>query len=245
MAKSVGYCPAMTTQPRIAVLLDENTSADATRYEVNKAYFRAVRDAGGLPYGIPYIDELIAPTVQDFQGFVAVGGGFAYPEDWYLPGTRSPYKTSERLAFEMALMTGFLDAGKPVLGICAGMQMLACLHGARLNGDVQSSVADALPHYSRDELHPVALVKGSLLRAAVGTGDLAVNSFHREAIGEVSARVRVAARAPDSVIEAIEIPERAFAIGFQWHQERYAGTAHAGNSVFRAFVQAAAAQRPD
>ena len=148
----------MPTAPRIAVLLDENTSVDGTRYEVNKAYFRAVRDAGGLPYGIPYIDELIAPTLNDFDGFVAVCGGFAYPDEWYLPGTRSPYKQSERLAFERTLMQGFLDRGKPVLGICAGMQMLACLHGARLNGDVQSSVLSALPHYSRDETHPVTLV---------------------------------------------------------------------------------------
>lgn len=229
----------MPTTPRIAILLDENTSADGTRYEVNKAYFRAVRDAGGLPYGIPYIDELIVPTLSDFDGFVAVGGGFAYPDDWYLPGTRSPYKTSERLAFEMALMQGFLDIGKPVLGICAGMQMLACLHGARLNGDVQSSVPAALPHYSRDEPHLVALEAGTRLQAAIGTDALAVNSFHREAIGEVSARVCIAARAPDGVIEAVEIPERTFAIGLQWHQERYAGMAHAGNGVFRAFVAAA------
>ena len=228
------------SRPRIAVLLDENTSADGTRYEVNKAYFRAVRDAGGLPYGIPYIDELIAPTIIDFDGFVAVGGGFAYPESYYLPGTRSPYKSSERYAFEAKLMQGFLDAGKPVLGICAGMQLLACLHGARLAGDVQSAVPEPLHHYSRDETHPVDLVDGSRLAGIVGGGRLDVNSFHREAVGEPGSRVQVAARAPDGIIEAIEIPGRPFAVGLQWHQERYAGTDHPGRRIFEAFVAATA-----
>lgn len=231
----------MSTSPRIAVLLDENTSGDGTRYEVNKAYFRAVAEAGGLPYGVPYVEALIEPTVADFAGFVAVGGGFAYPDAFYASGSRSPYKTSERYAFEAALMRAFLDAGKPVLGICAGMQLLACMHGARLHGDVQSSVAEALPHYSRDETHPVSLVPGTKLHAAVGAPALAVNSFHREAVSELSPRVRAAAHAPDGVIEAIEVPEHRFAIGLQWHQERYAGTSHPGRGIFAAFVSAARA----
>jgi putative glutamine amidotransferase len=232
----------MTKSPRIAVLLDENTSGDGTRYEANKAYFRAVAETGGLPYGIPYIEQLIGPTLAEFDGFLAVGGGFAYPADFYVTGTQSPYKTSERYAFEARLMQGFLAADKPVLGICAGMQLLACLHGAKLHGDVQSSVAAPLPHYSRDEPHAVSLVAGSFLHQAVGAETLAVNSFHKEAVGDAGPRVRVSARAPDGVIEAIEIPDRRFALGLQWHQERYAGTKHAGRGVFAAFVAAACLQ---
>ncbi len=229
----------MTKSPRIAVLLDENTSGDGTRYEANKAYFRAVAEAGGLPYGIPYIVQLIEPTVAEFDGFVAVGGGFAYPSEFYLKGTQSPYKTSERYAFEAQLMRAFLAADKPVLGICAGMQLLACLHGAKLHGDVQSSVASPLPHYARDEPHPVDVVPGTLLHAATGVDTLDVNSFHKEAIGETGRDVRVSARASDGVIEAIEIPGRRFALGLQWHQERYAGREHRGRGVFRAFIDAA------
>jgi putative glutamine amidotransferase len=229
----------MSHRPRIAVLLDENTSGDATRYETNKAYFNAVAEAGGLPYGIPYIDELIAPTLTDFDGFLAVGGGFAYPPEYYVAGTQSPYRASARSAFEAQMMRAFLAADKPVLGICAGMQLLACLHGAKLHGDVQSSVASPLEHYCRDVPHAVTLVAGTKLRMAVGHATLAVNSFHKEAIVDGSARVRVAARAPDGVVEAIEIPDRRFAIGLQWHQERYAGTDHPGRNIFAAFLRAA------
>ncbi len=72
--------------PRIAVVLDENTSGDGTRYEAGKGYFRGVRDAGGLPFGIPYVPEIIGVVLEEFDGLVAVGGRFAYPDEWYLPG---------------------------------------------------------------------------------------------------------------------------------------------------------------
>ena len=48
----------MKRKPRIAIILDENTSADASRYEASKGlFFSAIRDAGGLPFGIPYLPE--------------------------------------------------------------------------------------------------------------------------------------------------------------------------------------------
>jgi hypothetical protein len=89
----------MIRSPRVAVLLDENTSGDSTRYEASKAYFRAVAEAGGLPYGVPYIDALISPTLAEFDAFLAVGGGFAYPAAFYIADTQSPYRTSERYGF--------------------------------------------------------------------------------------------------------------------------------------------------
>ena len=56
-------------RPRIAIILDENTSADASRYEASKGYFTAIRDAGGLPFGIPYLPEIVAgPGLGDVIG---------------------------------------------------------------------------------------------------------------------------------------------------------------------------------
>src|SRR6516165_6368487 len=119
-------------KPRIAVILDENTSGDGQRYEAAKGYFRAVRDAGGLPFGIPYLQEIVEPVLEEFDGLLAVGGRFAYPDEWYVRGDASKAPPSERLAVERALVEGLLARDKPVLGICAGMQMLACLHGSKL-----------------------------------------------------------------------------------------------------------------
>ena len=90
----------MLRKPRIAVILDENTSGDASRYEASKGYFRAIANAGGLPFGIPYHSDLIDVVVEEFEGLLCVGGRFAYPDYWYLPGQSSKAPPSERLAVE-------------------------------------------------------------------------------------------------------------------------------------------------
>jgi putative glutamine amidotransferase len=226
-------------RPRIAVLLDENTSGDGTRYEAAKGYFAGVRDAGGLPFGIAYLPELVGVVLAEFDGLVAVGGRFAYPEAWYVAGEASKVPASERLEIERALVEGCLDRDKPVLGICAGMQLLACLNGCRLTSDLRATVPQALEHDRRGHVHRIEIAAGSLLADIVGARSLEVNSFHREAVAEISAPVRVSAKTSDGIVEAIEIPGRRFALGIQWHQELFAGTDHAGNRIFQRFVEAA------
>jgi putative glutamine amidotransferase len=172
-------------RPRIAVLLDENTSGGGTRYEAAKGYFRGVADAGGLPFGIPYLACLVDVVLGEYDGLVPVGGRFAYPEEWYLPGEVSQAPPSERFAIERALVEGFLARDKPVLGICAGMQMLACLHGCRLTADLRRLLPRGVEHDGRDRFHSITLVPGSRLESLVGLPRLAVNSFHREAVAEL------------------------------------------------------------
>jgi putative glutamine amidotransferase len=226
-------------KPRIAVILDENTSGDGTRYEAAKGYFRGVRDAGGLPFGIPYLPEIVPVVLAEFDGLIAVGGRFAYPDVWYLAGEISKAPPSERLAIERAIVEGFLEHDKPVLGICAGMQMLACLNGCRLTPDLRKMMPDALEHDLRGHLHPVALAANSRLAAIVGEPTIEVNTFHREAVAQLAPSVVASAHAADGIVEAIELPASRFAIGIQWHQELLVGTDHPGNRLFRGFVEAA------
>lgn len=229
----------MSRKPRIAVIMDENTSGDGTRYDTSKNYFTAIGRAGGLPFGIPYLADLAGPVVEEFDGFVSVGGRIGFPEAWYVDGDRSQYQPSDRLAVEQALMEGFLARNKPVLGICNGMQMLGCLHGCRMVSDVHSSWPGALNHDQRDALHEVRVENGTRLAGILGAEAFDVNTFHREALVELSDRVVAAAHGPDGVIEAIEVPARSFAIGLQWHPERFGPDEHPGTRVFDAFVAAA------
>jgi len=136
----------MDRKPRIAVIMDENTSVDGTRYDMTKGYFVGIQRAGGLPFGIPYFQEMVDTVVDEFDGFLSVGGRFHFPDAWYLDGHVSKSPASERLEVEQALMRGFLERDKPVLGICNGMQMLACLNGCRMSPDVRSLGSHVLEH---------------------------------------------------------------------------------------------------
>ena len=228
----------MARTPRIAVILDENTSGDGSRYEASKSYFAAIRDAGGLPFGIPYLPEIVRPVAEDFDGLLCVGGRFSYPDDWYLQDKPSRAPPSERLAIESEVTSEFLRREKPILGICAGMQLLAGLHGCRLWSDVQASGPSIIEHDKKGSLHSVTLTPGTKLAALVEVPTMLVNTFHWEAVGELSSSVIASAHSDDGVVEAIEIPAHPFAVGVQWHQEQFAADDHPGNRVFRGFVKA-------
>ena len=225
------------TRPRIAVILDENTSTGGSRYEASKGYFRGIAAAGGLPFGIPYLPEMVEPVLAEFDGLLSVGGRFAYPAERYATPGGSLAPPSERLAVERALMEGYLARGKPVLGICAGMQMLACLHGCRLTPDLQAANPQAAPHDKGEHLHPVSIMPGSRLASLVGAATIVVNTFHREAVVETSSEAVASAYAEDGIIEAIEVPSHRFAVGIQWHQELLDAD-HAGKRIFEGFVEA-------
>jgi putative glutamine amidotransferase len=228
----------MSRPPRIAVILDENTSGDASRYEISKGCFTGVRDAGGIPFGVPYLPEIVDIVVEEFDGLLCTGGRYAYPMDWYVGGQVSKAPASERFAIEHAIIQSYLGRNKPVLGICAGMQLLAGVEGCRLWSDVQVAVPNALQHDKRGALHRVSINPETRLAGLVGQADLLVNTSHFEAIADLSPSVVVSARSDDGVIEAIEVPTQSFALGLQWHQELFAATDHPGNRIFHGLIDA-------
>jgi gamma-glutamyl-gamma-aminobutyrate hydrolase PuuD len=121
----------------------------------------------------------------------------------------------------------------PILGVCRGTQLLNILAG----GDLVQHLDAAGPFANHGEPHPVETAAGSLVRGPLGARG-SVCSIHHQAVGRLGRGLRVAARAPDGLIEALEVPGRRFALGVQWHPER--DSAPASARLAEALVEAAA-----
>ena len=126
--------------------------------------------------------------------------------------------------YELDLVQRFVQAGKPVLGICRGCQLLNVAFGGTLWQDIPSQQPQALCHVDSDHydrlLHPVHLLPGSQLAALYpGQADAAINSIHHQAVKDLGRGMVVEAQAPDGQIEAIRWAGPSYVFGMQWHPE--------------------------
>ncbi len=127
--------------------------------------------------------------------------------------------------YERDLLAAFAVRGKPVLGICRGLQVMNVAHGGTLLQDIDTLRPGPVRHrdavsYDRN-LHPVEFVPGTRLAEVFeGTPQATVNSVHHQGIKDLAAGFVVEARCPDDgMIEAIRKPGPTFMAAVQWHPE--------------------------
>ncbi len=143
------------------------------------------------------------------------------------PDAAGPYDPA-RDAMTAALVAAMIAAGKPVFGVCRGLQELNVALGGTLRRDT-SRAPDLLAHHAADgadldamfaHSHPVALTPGGMLHAAYGRDSLDVSSVHYQGIGRLAAPLAVEAQAPDGVVEAVSATiDGAPVVAVQWHPE--------------------------
>jgi putative glutamine amidotransferase len=154
----------------------------------------------------------------------------------------------DRDFWEAALYLEAEAAGKPVFGICRGLQLINRLLGGTLWGDVPSERPTSLVHQQRaprtETSHDVLLAEGSLIRSICGEERLRVNSGHHQAAKDVAEGLVATGWSPDGLIEALERPGGAFTVAVQWHPESLAPRDDASRRLFAAFVEAARGGRP-
>jgi putative glutamine amidotransferase len=104
-----------------------------------------------------------------------------------------------------------------VLGVCRGMEMLNVIQGGTLNQHLGLELHRHTPGAFTD--HRVQLQPGSLAARVVGAETTEVKSAHHQGLEELGEGVVVSGHADDGVVEAIELPDKTFAVGVLWHPE--------------------------
>ena len=229
------------SRPRIGLTLDVD---EAGLYRLQRAYAEAVATAGALP--LPLTHELgrVEELLDLCDGLVVTGGAFDIPPELYGEARRPACGPArpERTAFELALVRLALARDVPLLGVCGGMQLLAVACGGTLHQDLAADLGlggHEQPPPRDAPSHAVQVEARTVLAGLVGPGPLQVNSTHHQAVREPGRGVTVSARAPDGVIEAIELVGRRFALGVQWHPEALARSAPRHAALYAGLVAAA------
>jgi putative glutamine amidotransferase len=227
--------------------------------QLAQSYSDAVVAAGGLPWVVPRFtaDEVVAECVRRSDGCLLVGGDDIQPELYrrrLSPALRQTLvlADAERATQELLVIQEVFRQRKPLFAICRGVQMLNVAFGGTLYVDISSELPQALDHRcvgrSGELTHAVTIEEGSLLARIIGRTDWSVNSSHHQALRAVPDLLAVTARAPDGVIEALELApaHRAalpFLLGLQCHPERVFARHPEFLKPFAAFVQVASARR--
>ena len=168
----------------------------------------------------------LSDYAKHLDGLVLQGGADVAPES-YGEEPLKPEWTGDRVrdVYEMELLHEFVEADKPVLGICRGVQLVNVAFGGTLYQDINSQIPGTFEHRSRQtyekNFHDIAIEPESgLARLYPGARTGKVNSIHHQAIKTPGRDLVIEAWSePDRVIEAMRWQGRGYVFGVQWHPE--------------------------
>ncbi|MFF0292623.1 gamma-glutamyl-gamma-aminobutyrate hydrolase family protein [Kitasatospora sp. NPDC004614] len=221
--------------------------ADARIGEANAIFEQVVdliRAAGARPVllqpdaeGNPSGAEL-----AECAGFVVPGGGDVdpalYGEDANHPSLYDVNPVQDRL--DETVLRYALDNGRPMLGICRGMQLLNIVRGGTLHVDTApTDVTHNPPAGVEWATHEVSLEAGSAVAEAFGRDRIDIASGHHQAVDRVGEGLTVSARADDGCVEAVELTgdaDAAWTVGVQWHPEALEPVEELRLPLFRALL---------
>ncbi len=195
---------------------------------LSRSYVEAVQRAGALVVMLPP-DEFLLTSPEEaldlLDGLMMAGGADIDPASYGAqPHPETLDTVPERDRFEIALLQAAIQRELPVLGICRGMQLINVAYG----GTLLQHLPERFGHHEHLRVpgtfdgadHDVDLVDGSLAARAAGETHHATKSHHHQGVDRLGAGLQISGTsAMDGLPEAIEMPDRRFVLGVQWHPE--------------------------
>ncbi len=220
---------------------------------------------GGVGLALPRVDGHLEDALDACDGILLGGGRDIDPGRYGQEPTEHLAPTEPlRDAFELELTERSLDRGLPILGMCRGIQILNIALGGTLVQDVKVKPewaehpsdrgwkawkevertslegSDEVPPHPR---HMITIEPGSRLHAALGVDEIEVDSFHHQALDDVAPDLTVVARAPDGVVEAVELDGDQYVLAVQWELQEEWRVDRRFLEPFAQFVTAASERR--
>lgn len=216
----------MTHRPLIGISTNYMQLGSYMQFHIRDKYVNALYDHGALPILIPsFEDKAILKQYLERVQAVIIIGGLDYPPQLY--GEQAHLKTEpmemRRAASDMLIVELCLEMSKPLLGICAGMQLINIFFGGKLIQHLDNLEM----HYGEKE-HPIAIKEGRWLKPILGWDSCIVNSNHHQGIDfkHIGMGLTPVAFSPDGGIEALEYESKSMILGIQWHPERMRDLEH-------------------
>lgn len=217
------------------------------RSGVNDAYIRAVTDAGGTPFILPYTDdtEAVENMISHLDGLLLSGGQDIYPPRYgedVLPkcGPLNPGND----CFDFLLLESAEKRKLPILAICRGLQVVNVFHDGTLYQDISYMPEESVAHNlkgNRDlPAHTIMIEAHSRLQDILKKTEWSVNSLHHQAVKEVGKGLVVTARAKDGVVEALELQDYPYLQAYQFHPEEMYASNYFAKQLFYDFIKESA-----
>lgn len=213
-----------------------------------QTYVDSVVAAGGVPLLFPLVEDVavIRALYDRIDGLLLAGGHDINPTHYGeapLPALGTVDDLRDRVELQLARWA--VAEGKPVFGICRGMQVLNVALGGTLYQDLRTQYGTSIIHddsFDREDwtymAHDLQLAPDSSLSRLFGATTLPINSLHHQAINVLAPQLRAIGWAPDGVIEAVEGASVHFVVGVQCHPEALQESADPRwRALFSAFVE--------
>lgn len=233
-------------------IMDTSSAGTFEKYALSTTYVNAVIAAGGVPIILPPQDDAAERILGMVDGLLFSGGADIdpthYGENDVHPTTYDIHPLRDR--FELRLIELAIAEDMPVLCICRGIQMLNVACGGTLFQHVPEQFETEIPHRQHEAgfdhfqaSHDVIVEPDTLLERVYGADRIAVNSYHHQAVKSLAPSLRVGGHAADGLMEAVEVREKTFVLGVQWHPEMMFKHHPEQLRPFTALVESAAARK--